>query len=42
MTVSDTPVDQADMPLNRDVFLRSLLRELAGTNETLLANPVAI
>ena len=33
MTVSDTPVDQADMPLNRDVFLRSLLRELAGTLE---------
>lgn len=30
-TLTPIPVSQADIPLERDVFLRSLIRELAGT-----------
>jgi predicted ArsR family transcriptional regulator len=33
MTDTDTALTQANVPLNRDTFLRSLLRELAGTLE---------
>lgn len=33
MTTSESASAAADVPLNRDLFLRSLLRELAGTLE---------
>ncbi|WP_018148160.1 methanogen output domain 1-containing protein [Henriciella marina] len=33
MAATEGPLTQADVPLNRDTFLRSLLRELAGTLE---------
>ena len=31
-----TPIDQLDIPLERDVFLRTLVRELAGTLENVV------
>lgn len=33
MADTESPLTQANVPLNRDTFLRSLLRELAGTLE---------
>ena len=36
MAISVSPVETADVALNRDLFLRSLLRELAGTLESVV------
>jgi hypothetical protein len=36
MTKKSTPISEIDLPLDRDIFLRNLLRELSGTLETVV------
>lgn len=36
MNKKSTPISDIDLPLDRDIFLRNLLRELSGTLETVI------